>query len=98
MKEKIVVKRIPTPVLDCEMPNTDFICTIYSQVIEGCLRELLTQYLGRPAQVEDGRRVTVGYFSDEPETSMLIALDGKQVGTLKVTHDFNKVTATFTPY
>jgi hypothetical protein len=75
--------------------NTTFIGDLYSKVLEQCLMELLTQYLGRPAEFEDAKRLTIGSFPDG--RPLLISIDGHHVGSIKIDFNYNKITATFNP-
>lgn len=85
------------PECDLGAHFTNVIHDSYNKVLEDCLLQLLQQYLGRPAKPEDGKRVTIGIFSNDPDRPMLVSLDGTQVGTIKVTFDGPKLTAIFNP-
>lgn len=71
------------------------ISDLYNKALEDVLRQVLAQYLGRQAELEDGKRLTIGTFPDD--RPMMLAIDGHHVGTIKIELNGSKITATFNP-
>lgn len=65
------------------------------QLYEKTLRELLRQYLGREPENEDGKMITIGRNPNWDYE--LIAINGTEVGRIKIEYNGPSVTCTFTP-